>query len=662
MEWSAAVDLFFKTGISQMAKMTVEKLIEHYKSSKYDFINERCEEIISEYLQKSYETNAIMNTIVFRGEKKTLFDLYIPLTISSKKKDVNEQEKIKIDENAISNIESYKKIMIVDNAGMGKSTIAKYLSIQSVINETYIPIIVELRKLNKEKTIWKYFCELFDMLDKSIEYEDIRKLVKRGNFMIIFDGYDEIPDYLRVDIISQIKEFTKKADENIYILTSREEEELSTFGDFREFQIDSLKIQESYELINKYGKAGQRAERLINAIKEEKTNFKVLKEFLVNPLLVSLLYKTYEYKEELSYKKVEFYRQVYEALYNDHDKSKDAYVHPKKSGLAIREFEAVLRYLAFFSMQKWKVEYESIHELLINVEKALQCVPGIENVNGEAFVNDIVHAVPLFQCEGNAYRWVHKSFMEYFSAQCIWLEIPQKQKNGLIEQMSDKNKGTRYYNILDFYYDLDYKTFRNNVVIPFLEKYINTFEHVRNEFQKENIEVSEELIFLETALRFFYDYKIIYIKFDTSKIEATKLFKDFEKKYGKASMTYHSRIGILWHRRMKENISIPRLLEEKGMQIKWINRNNRDSTTTEEKYIWLKEICDDVGYIDKMVTILKKTENEQDIRALYYENVILRKIECLDVTKVKNMLKKMKKEIEQERETNDNIFSYLEID
>ena len=114
-----------------------------------------------------------------------------------------------------------------------------------------------------------------------------------------------------------------------------------------EFKIKPLLPEEAYELIRKYGQNGERAQKLINAIKQEHKNFIVLKEFLVNPL-VSLLYKTYEYKEELPYRKVEFYRQVYEALFNDHDKSKDAYVRPKKCGLPIREFECILRYLAFF--------------------------------------------------------------------------------------------------------------------------------------------------------------------------------------------------------------------------------------------------------------------------------------------------------------------------
>ena len=96
------------------------------------------------------------------------------------------KEELIIDENAIEKIEKYRKIMIVDSAGMGKSTLAKYISVQAIIKDSYIPIVIELRKLSSEKSIWKYMCELFDMLDQSIEYADIKNLIKKGGFLIVF--------------------------------------------------------------------------------------------------------------------------------------------------------------------------------------------------------------------------------------------------------------------------------------------------------------------------------------------------------------------------------------------------------------------------------------------------------------------------------------------
>ena len=117
MEFSELIKIFITSGITQMGKVAVDNFISYLKANHYDFANEKCEEIICEYLKRSYEYNARMNTIVFRGEQKTIFDLYIPLTLVRGGRD--KKEEIVINENAIESLEKYGKIMIVDSAGMG---------------------------------------------------------------------------------------------------------------------------------------------------------------------------------------------------------------------------------------------------------------------------------------------------------------------------------------------------------------------------------------------------------------------------------------------------------------------------------------------------------------------------------------------------------------
>ena len=82
-----------------------------------------------------------------------------------------------------------------------------------------------------------------------------------------------------------------------------------------------MTLMVTFSLIRKYDNNGEKSERLIERITKD-NQLDILKEFLINPMLTSLLYKTFEYKEEISYKKLGFYSQVYEALYNDHDKTK----------------------------------------------------------------------------------------------------------------------------------------------------------------------------------------------------------------------------------------------------------------------------------------------------------------------------------------------------
>ncbi|WWR15372.1 NACHT domain-containing protein [Lachnospiraceae bacterium JLR.KK008] len=459
------MNILVTAGLGEMAKTAVKGLLDFFRTDYEESLYDRTYEALQEYLTCSYRSNAMMHTIVFRGIEKTIFDLYIPLTLQCQRE---EGKRIVVNEKSMAEImRNHKRSIVIDNAGMGKSTIAKYLATQAVIRKSGIPIMIELRKLKKEKYIMSFIEEQFDQFDKKIASADLKCMLKEGGFIVFFDGYDEIAVELRQTVTEDIRYFIERAPENTYILTSREESELSSFSDFLEYTIQPLRMNEAFALIRKYDNYGKHAEDLITKIKEEE-NLKVLKEFLTNPLLVSLLYKTYMYKGEIPYKKIEFYKQVYEALFNDHDKSKDAYVHPKQSGLEINDFERVLMALGFLGVKRWQVEYEEKEELIHDIRIGIKNLVG-SSPKPQHFLEDIIHAVPLFRKDGGTYRWIHKSFMEYFAAKYICYEMGDR-KEALLYKITDGDNGMLYKNMLDFCYELDLKTFRKAVLIPWLTR------------------------------------------------------------------------------------------------------------------------------------------------------------------------------------------------
>src|SRR5262249_41244255 len=148
-----------------------------------------------------------------------------------------------------------------------------------------------------------------------------------------------------------------KSGKNHYIMTSRPESALASFSSFAGFQMQPLRITEAFELIRKYDDSGELAEQLISKIQGETLHN--IREFLTNPFLVSLLYKSYDYKPTIPFKKHIFYRQVYDSLFESHDLSKDGgYIRPKHSKLDIEDFHRILRSLGFITVKLGKVEYE----------------------------------------------------------------------------------------------------------------------------------------------------------------------------------------------------------------------------------------------------------------------------------------------------------------
>lgn len=486
----------------ELVKIVINRYIKPLLTKKYGMKYDLLiEEILTEYFSINYTYHNKMNTIVFRDNSVLLDDLYIPLELESLSHN-KQNEKYIIDKYNKDLFQKYNRVLIVDMAGMGKSTIVKYMSVSMIKENCGIPLLIELRKI-KKGNILEYIIEQFDFLDKEVPRSSIIDLIKRGEFTIFFDGFDEIVEDDRKDVVNAMEEFMKKCNNNKYVITSREEEDLLCFGEFEKFRIRNLEMEEAFKLIRKYDSLGKynKAEELINDIKNN-DNLEVLKEFLVNPLLVSLLYKTFLYKGEIPYKKTNFYRQVYEALFNDHDKTKGgAYVHEKRTKLDIDEFNSVMCVLGFKSLQMNQVSFNK-NEIAAYIREALKLLPNHIKVSSNDVLYDITHAVPLFQEEGLEFKWVHKSFMEYFAAKFICFEQKDKQEY-IINSMLEQDNVLRFYNTIDFIYEMDIKAFRKLILLKMLNEYIKHYDttYSNNIFKT----VPAEDIMVRKQLTFFMD-------------------------------------------------------------------------------------------------------------------------------------------------------------
>lgn len=228
----------------------------------------------------------------------------------------------------------YSKILITDTAGMGKSTLAKRIYLDIVEKGYGIPLYIEMRRLNKERLILSEIKGQIDSLSKEFDLKLLYTFIQTGGFIFILDGYDEISFGDRAVVTANLQDFISKAGNNKFILTSRPEEHLAGFGDFQRFKINSLNKNEAYELLRKYDAQGETSRLLISELKTGK--YEMINEFLKNPLLVSLLFAAFDYKQTIPLKKHIFYRQVYDAYFDSHDLSKgDGYIHENNQNLIL---------------------------------------------------------------------------------------------------------------------------------------------------------------------------------------------------------------------------------------------------------------------------------------------------------------------------------------
>ncbi|MBR4157185.1 MAG: NACHT domain-containing protein [Bacteroidales bacterium] len=428
-------------------------------------------EHFEEYLHRTYKKYSIINTIALKNEQKLLKDLYLPLTLVKKNEHDGTHEQVKITSFPIDVLKKYNKILITDTAGMGKSTLAKRLFLDVIDNGVGIPIFIELRRLNRDRTILQEIIEQVNSLNKNFDIRLLYEFISIGGFVFFLDGFDEIALNDRNVVTTNIQDFISRTSNNYFILTSRPEQAIASFGDFQKFSINPLNKKEAYELLRKYDKQGNTSKLLIDTLKNGQ--YSMIDDFLKNPLLVSLLYAAFDHKQTIPLKKHIFYRQVYDAYFDSHDLSKgDSYVHDKKSGLDIDDFDRVLRHIGFLCLKQQKIEFEK-SSLLGIIEEAKQFCKDLDFQSSD-YLHDLLLTVPLFCKDGHYYKWVHKSLQEYFAAQFIFKDAKKNQEH-ILKKMYESIHMDEYINIFDIYYDIDNIGFTKNIIYPLLEEYIQFY-------------------------------------------------------------------------------------------------------------------------------------------------------------------------------------------
>jgi hypothetical protein len=450
------VDVFIVPKLIQLKERTSKTKENVYEPTMQDF---------SEYLHRTYKRLIVVNTLVFNNKQRLLSEIYQPLSIYLENAP---HKKHKIEDFPEKLSRKYGNILITDTAGMGKSTLMKLMFTKLVNSKIGVPIFVELRRLNKSKKILDEIREQLNSLTTAVNTDILMELLSEGGFVIILDGYDEISLLDREVVTADIQDFVTRATQNRFLITSRPEQALKSFGNFQEFGIAPLLKNEAFELLRRYDSQGEISSLLIKKLKEKEMSN--IEEFLTNPLLVSLLFTAFEHKQTIPFKKYLFYRQVYDANFENHDLAKgDSYVHDKYCKLEIDDFHQVLRHIGFNCFKLQKIEFTKDELLRIIVEARKFCV-GI-NFRESDFLDDLIKTVPLFTQDGNYYRWSHKSLQEYFAAQFIYLDSKTQQQL-ILQKMYESKNTENFINLFSLYYDMDYKTFQNVIEFQFLEDFL----------------------------------------------------------------------------------------------------------------------------------------------------------------------------------------------
>lgn len=422
-------------------------------------------------------------------EKRYLLkDLFIPLNLITN--DLNselvskKQVRSYIKSFEIKFFEETKKILVEDNAGMGKSTLLKYLYLdysEKFLNSyegyNYIPVFIELRNLNSKKGSLDNL--IYENIFGELKIDYSRFKLKK--ILYIFDGFDEIIDDLKQNFINDLNRLMQNSN-NIYIISSRKELVLDNLPSFKKYNIESLDYWDAEKLIKNFNnnKIPIKLFSQLWVLKEE------LKDIIGNPLLLTLTYRVYNYKESLPTTKSDLYSKLIDVLCEEHDvASKKGY---KREGpLKKEEIKLLFSKIAMKNLNTLEIEYKNdlFDILLDNSLKELKYSVFISDLK-----NYILQKVSIFMNNNNNWFWAHKSMQDYFIAFDIFREENFKIKQERIRWLIRNNSKNKYINILDFLLELEYEITLKEILQDIYKSY-NTIE---DKLAKEVYMIVKEMI------------------------------------------------------------------------------------------------------------------------------------------------------------------------
>lgn len=362
-------------------------------------------------------------------------------------------------------VETIKKggaFVVTGTGGGGKSMFMRYLWLSFFENPNgKIPFFLELRNLNRltHQGLEDFIYHSIIKSGSRISQTNFTEALRSGEFVLFLDGFDEVNFDRRDTIQDMIIELQEQNPKITIVVTSRPDERFSGWTQFHIVNVLPLNKKQSIELIERAPYEAELREKFLKKIDEL---YRDHQDFLSNPLLAYMMLVTFSFNPDIPNKMFLFYEQAFEALYHRHDLTKN-YKRKFYSNIEKQEF---IKLISFFCLktyydESYEFTYESIIEAINEVKRIESC-----DVEAECFLRDLIESVCIIKIEGLIYTFTHRSFQEYFSANCI-ARVAIREIDKIFSEFAKRYSDS----VMSMVYDINPDLFREKYIIPYAKKY-----------------------------------------------------------------------------------------------------------------------------------------------------------------------------------------------
>jgi energy-coupling factor transporter ATP-binding protein EcfA2 len=455
-------EISFEVGVNELVKSVADI----FKIAN-DEISNLLEFGLTDYLinqaSKYWETNSFLH----QERKVNFIKTYYPISVS----EPTENKSYFLNE-PIGQLRTNRFVTIIGNAGSGKSTLTKFIFLSALKEQKRIPILIELRLFNDEQINFENYI-LNKLLKSEIKpNEDILyRALRKGKFIFIFDGYDELYSSKINKVITEINDFIDRFQHNYFIVTSRPGAGAERINRFKPFYVNSLKFLDVINFVYKAVDNLERQQNVLNEIRKKENKNYV--EYLSNPLLLSMFLITFKSHPEIPKSKSGFYRNVYETLYSKHDGiDNNSFKRERVSGLDKNDFETLISIFSYISFTNglYIFSEEVITTILRNIRHTYTELPKYDE---SKLLKDLYTTIGIIIKDGTEYQFPHRTLQEYFAANFIHLIAQNASHKELLYSKFISTLFTEgqddYKHFLDLCSELDNHNFTKYCILPALK-------------------------------------------------------------------------------------------------------------------------------------------------------------------------------------------------
>lgn len=362
-------------------------------------------------------------------------------------------------------LEISKHLVIEGTGGIGKSMLLRYLFLKAAMGGRYIPVLLTLRKINKQANDEIDILQLINTcmaeFNGQLPKDQLDYSLKKGTYLFLLDGLDEVRQELAGPTVEAIQFFCANYPDNPCIITSRPRQNLMPLETFTVVQSDVLRKAQAIELASKLDPKNEKTAEFCRQLEAEL--FVKHKDFAENPLLLTMMFLTFRRVSSIPDHLADFYSKTFDALYSLHD-STNKWPYKREFHCKALDEPSFRNLLAYFCFQSYFHEdYEFSKDPILArknkkkpiwnyIEEGIQKLR-LSQVRAQDFIDDLCDSVCILVEEGQFYRFSHRSFQTYFAA-CYTMSFSDEQQKHLFSQYCFPDDGTPYIYMRLEYCDL----------------------------------------------------------------------------------------------------------------------------------------------------------------------------------------------------------------